>query len=278
MIGRLLLLARLELSITTRRRWVRLFSAAFALMSAGVAWSAGGLQEVGAAEAFGRTTVALVPLVLMVAPLAALLVGVTGQSGEPGGEAFLFALPLRRSEVLLGRWLGQAAALGASLLIGFAAGGAIVADVTGDMRGLLAFSLFVLAAALLTAAFLSLAALVAVCCPQRTAALGVACFLWFFLVIFHDAAALWAAGWLSGRMGANVLFTAVILNPVDTARVAILSLAGTPHVLGPAGEAWRRALGGEVAAALLALAVLLAWTVLPLEAARRVQARKDLLA
>jgi Cu-processing system permease protein len=275
-LGTLAFLARLELSTMTRRRWVRLFSVAFALLASGVAWSAGTLEESGGPEGFARTTVALVPLVLMVAPLAALLVGITGQGGEAGGEAFLFTLPLSRSQVLVGRWLGELAALGASVGVGFAAGAFVVAMATGVADGLGRFAIFAALSLLLVASFLSLAALVAVVSGQRTAALGVGAFVWFAFVILHDTLAFWGAGFLGGRTGARLLFASVLLNPVDTARVAILSLAGTPHVLGAAGEAWQMFLGGAVPAALVALGVLAFWIVAPLEAARRLLARRDL--
>jgi Cu-processing system permease protein len=269
---------RLELATTARRRWVRLFSVAFALMAAGIAYSAGALEEGGGPDGFARTTVALVPLMLMVAPLAALLVGITGHSGDAVGEGFLFALPLSRSEILVGRWLGQVAALGTSLGVGFAAGALVVVALTGTAEGLPRFAVFVLASALLSAAFLSLAALVSACCGPRTAALGVGCFVWFVLVILHDALSLWLAGQVAGRAGARVLLASVLLNPVDTARVAILSLAGTPHVLGAAGEAWALAFGGAAPAAVVAFATLLAWVLVPLEVARRRLGGRDLYA
>lgn len=270
-----LVLARLELAGTVRRRWIRLFAAAFALLAAGAAWSAGSLDEGAGPEGFARATVAMVPLALMLVPLAGLLVGITGQSGEPGGEGFLFAQPVRRSSVLVGRWLGQGTALAGAVAAGLTAGAIVVWATTGSYA-LLRCAALVAISALLAFVFLSLAALIAVASGQRTSALGVGAFAWFFFVIFHDSLALWAAGSLSGRLGARVLFTSVFLNPVDIARVLILSLAGTPHVLGAAGEAWALFLGGPVPAAVLAAGALAAWALLPLLAARRLIARKDL--
>ena len=48
------------------------------------------------------------------------------------------------------------------------------------------------------------------------------------------------------------------------------------RLLGAAGEAWQIFLGGSARASVLALGALIAWLVLPLEAARRVLARRDL--
>jgi Cu-processing system permease protein len=272
-----LVLARLEWTGTVRRRWIRLFALAFALLAAGVSWSTGSLDEGAPAEGFARATVAMVPLSLMLVPLAGLLIGISGQGGESGGEGFLFAQPVRRSGVLLGRWLGQAAALAGAVSAGLVAGAAVVWATTGS-HALLRCAALVAISSMLAVVFLSLAALIAVASGQRTSALGVGAFAWFFFVILHDSLALWAAGSLSGRLGTRVLFTSVFLNPVDIARVLILSLAGTPHVLGAAGEAWELFLGGAVPAATAAAAALVAWAVVPLLAAQRLIARKDLLA
>jgi Cu-processing system permease protein len=270
-------LARLELAVMVRRQWVRLFAIVFAVISSAIAYSTAGLDDSGGPDGFSRTTVALVPLILMLVPLAALLIGISGQSDEPGGEAFLFTQPVSRSEVLLGRWLGEGAALVGAVCLGFGAG-AVVVGTSGSLEGIGSFGVFVLVSALLAGVFLSLAALVAVVSGPRTAALGRGCFIWFVLVILHDTIALWAAGWVAGRAGARLLFVSVLLNPVDMARVAILSLAGTPHVLGAAGEAWQIFLGGAAPAAIVAFGVLLLWMALPLEVARRLLARKDLYA
>lgn len=110
----------------------------------------------------------------------------------------------------------------------------------------------------------------------RAAALAISAFAWFLFALLYDGAALALAGFFTGRAGARVLFVSVFGNPADLARVLALSICGTPHFFGAAGEAWSRFLGGAVAASLLAGVALLAWIALPLFAARRAIARRDL--
>ena len=62
---------------------------------------------------------------------------------------------------------------------------------------------------------------------------------------------------------------------ITTLFVALL-LAGTPHVLGAAGESWLRALGGPEPALLLSSAALAGWIVIPLAIAAHIHARHDL--
>jgi ABC-type transport system involved in multi-copper enzyme maturation permease subunit len=177
--------------------------------------------------------------------------------------------------VLLGRWAGQFAALAGAIAAGFGTGGALLVFVAGP-AGILRYIFFVGATVLLAGVFLSLGAAIGSGLPSRATGLGVGAFVWFVFVLLYDAAALAAAGWASGSTGARVLFLSVFGNPADLVRVLVLSVSGTPHVLGAAGESWVRFLGGSAGAGILSAAVLLLWVAGPLEAARRLLAARDL--
>jgi Cu-processing system permease protein len=271
----LLTIARLELQAAARMKWIRLLAIAFALMASAAAYAAGAAGELSGADGFERTTMTLVPIVLIVVPLAALVLGITGQSAESGGEPFLFAQPIDRATVLLGRWLGESAALTAAVAIGFAAGGAVVAFSSGT-EGLLRFAFFVVASMYLGTIFLSLGAAIAASTEKRVTALGVGTFVWFFFVLLYDAAALSLAGWITGSLGGRVLFGSVFLNPADLIRIAMLSVSGTPDILGAAGDAWMRFLGGTTRASLVSAAALAAWTAAPLTAGIHLLRARDL--
>jgi Cu-processing system permease protein len=275
MMTRLAIVTRLEFVSVARLRWIRLFAIAFALLVVGMAWSAGSAREVMRVDGFGRTVVALVPLVLLLVPLVAILLGVAGHASEAGADAFLFAQPLTRFEILLGRWLGQGAALGCAIAAGLGAGGLVIALGAGA-ADLQRFVVFAAATFALALAFLAIAACTAAFVERRVVALAVGAFTWFFFVLLFDAVALAGAVWLTGRAGSRLLMFSVFANPADLMRVLTLSFAGTPHLLGAAGESWHRLLGGPGWAALLACAGLLAWTAVPLAAARVALSRRDL--
>ena len=78
------------------------------------------------------------------------------------------------------------------------------------------------------------------------------------------------------RAGARVLFASVFGNIIDLVRVLALLLAGTPHVLGAAGESWLRTLGGPSGASWLSAFALLAWIFIPLAIAVRIRESRDL--
>jgi Cu-processing system permease protein len=268
-------IAQMELTAAVRLRWIRLLTAAFALLAAAAAYSAGAANEVSGVEGFARTTMALVPVVLILVPLSALILGVSGQASEPGSEPFLFGQPVSRATVLVGRWLGESIALGSAIVTGLGIGGAIVAF-GGGADGLSQFVFFIAASVVLAVIFLSIAAAIAAATEKRVAALGVATFAWFFFVLLYDGAALSLAGSLSGSLGGRLLFGSVFGNPADLIRVVALSVCGTPNVLGAAGDAWVRFLGGTMGAAVSAMAALAAWTLVPLLVGVRLIEARDL--
>src|SRR5262245_51074142 len=263
MTGHLMTIARLEWTAAVRLKWMRLLTIAFALLAVAAAYSAGAANELSGADGFARTTMALVPVVLILVPLASLVLGVAGQSAEPGSEPFLFSQPVGRSTILAGRWLGECAALAVAIGTGLGGGAAVIAFGNG-VDGLGAFAFFVAMAAVLAIIFLSIGAAISAGVDRRTAALGLGVFTWFFFVLLYDGAALSAAGWLSGPRGGRVLFGSVFGNPVDLVRVAVLSAAATPNILGAAGDAWVRFLGGTTTAIVAAAGGLTAWSVGPL--------------
>jgi ABC-type transport system involved in multi-copper enzyme maturation permease subunit len=264
----------MEFTATARLWWIRLFAMAYALMTIAMAYAAGVIGDSDPAEAFARLTVAVLPLALMLVPLASLLIGTSG-AHDPSGTAFLLAQPVTRRQAVTGCWLGQGAAVSTAIILGFGTGGAMVTAISGA-RDIERFVLLTAACVLAGLAFLSIGSLIASGVRRRSAAMGAAAFIWFVAVIFYDAALLGLALWMPGTSGARVLFISVFGNVLDLVRVLTLLVAGTPHILGAAGESWLRALGGPAAAIGLSAVALAAWVLLPLALAARIRSVRDL--
>lgn len=266
-------IARMEFTATERVWWIRLLTAAYALITIAMAYASGVVGETEPDEAFARLTVAVLPLALTLVPLAALLIGVTAAATDDA-TSFLLSQPVSRLQHLIGQWLGQAAALSVSLIAGFGTGGAIVALLSGA-RDVPRLGVLIGACVITAMAFLSISTLIVATVSRRSAAMGLAAFVWFSAVILYDAAMLTIAVSTTGIAGARVLFISVFANVVDLARVLALLLAGTPHVLGAAGESWLRTLGTPVVASALSTFALLAWIFIPLAIAVRIHTSRD---
>lgn len=256
------LVARREIAEARRNRWFLLFAGAFAAAAAAAAWlSVSGLVGAGLAG-FARTAASLVSLLMLVVPLMGLALGAVAVAGERerGSLGYLLAQPIRPLEVVAGKFLGLAAALAASLAIGFGLAAALLAarGVGGRPADFLAFvALAVLVAWASLAVGLALSSLA----RRAAVAAGAALFAWLLFVFLGDLGLMGTAFVM--RLDAGQLLLATVANPVQAFKVAALArLGGGLEALGPAGLAALDAWGRGLLPALVA--ILLAWTVAPL--------------
>ncbi|ABC82167.1 ABC transporter permease [Anaeromyxobacter dehalogenans] len=273
----LLLVARQELLLAARSRWVQIFAGVFALLALGVAGSGYVLSGGHGFQDFARTSASLVELVALVVPLAALLMGVLALAPERGTAELLYAQPVSRRTILLGELLGLFAALSAAELVGFGVAGVVVFSQAGEEGGG-GYALLVLGAALLTAAFLAIAALIAAGAVgrRRVRALAVAVVVWFAAVVLLDVAALGVASLLPSGTASRLLVVAVIANPVGAVRTgSLLAVEGTA-AFGAASLAFLRLTGGPAGAAAALASSLALWIVVPAALAARRIGRVDL--
>lgn len=260
--GNILILARKELRDAHRNRWFVLYTVAFAALSLALAWMAmSGLGTSGMAG-FGRTTAALINLVLLVVPLMGLTLGALSLAGEreQGTLLYLLAQPLTQTEVLLGKFLGLSLALLTALILGFGLSGLVIAWRGGATQAATYLTL-VLLAFLLALVSLSLGFLISATVGKGSTAVGLALFVWLLLIFFGDLGLLGTAMVL--RLEVGQLFAAALLNPLQIFKIAaILDFRGNLEILGPAGVYAVRTYGDRLMPLLLTL--LAAWTILPL--------------
>jgi Cu-processing system permease protein len=273
----LVLVARQELLLAARARSTQIFAAVFAVLALGVAGSGYVLTGGVGVQDFARTAASLVQLVLLVVPLMALMLGVVAFSGDRGSMELLFAQPLARREILLGKLLGLLTALVGAEAIGFGAAGALIYWKTDEV-GLGKYFLLLLGAALLTAIFLGLAAAIVsgALGRKRTRALALAVVVWFVAVIFLDLVALGLCTLLPSGPASRVLIVSVLVNPASALRTAELLLLEGTAAFGAGSLALLRFTHGPWGAGMALGTSLLAWLVLPVIVAVRRLGAADL--
>ncbi len=232
----LLILTRKELRDALRNRWLLIYSAAFAGLAMSVSWlSLAGADQYGFAG-FNQTAAGLVNLIMLIVPLMALQTGAGSVAGERerGTLAQLLAMPVNRTEVLAGKFIGLSLALITALALGFGLSGVVI-RARGGSTGLANYLALVGLAALLTVAMLSVGLLISVLSRKSSAAVGIAIVVWLALAFAGDL----------GLMGSAILFRLqlwsllglALVNPLEVFKIAVL--AGTHaslEVLGPAGH------------------------------------------
>ena len=261
----ILTIASKEFSDRLRNRWVLAVALVFTVFSVVIAGFGGAQQGQLGLRSLEFTITSLVSLVIYLIPLIALLLGFDAVVGEreSGSLDLLLSLPITRGELLLGKYLGLAAALTLSTLSGFALVAVLLLQ-QFSWPGLYHYMGFVFSSVLLGLAFLSIAFLLSVMARERTSACGMAIAVWFFFVLVFDLVLLGLLVYSGGDNGADVFAYVLLLNPADAYRILNVfslqdlgTLYGLSSIVPPAlSQSW------------LLLAVMLSWILFPLSLAR----------
>lgn len=264
-----------EMRDARRNRWFLLYAVAFTLLALALSYlSLAGAARTGFAG-LGRTTASLINLVLLVVPLMGLTLGSAAIAGERerGQLLYILSQPISVGEYLLGRFLGLTASTFVALLLGFGVAALAIGRRSGA-AGAGSFAGFLALTLLLAAASVSLGLLISALVERASVATGVALFAWFGFVFLGDLGVM-ATSFLLRLEGRHLLWL-TLTNPLQQFKLtAVLLLRGGLESLGPAGLYATRTLGDGLLPLLLAL--LAAWTLLPLAGALLVLRRRGAL-
>ena len=248
-----------------RNRWVLAITLVFTVFSLVIAYFGGAQQGTVGFRSIEFTIASLVSLVIYLIPLIALLLGFDAIVGERerGSLDLLLSLPITRLELLLGKYLGLAAALALSTLAGFGLVAVLLYQHI-SWAGLYHYIGFMVSSVLLGLAFLSMAVLMSVVARDRTRASGLAIAMWFFFVLVFDLLLLGVLVTTGGHFGGDTFAWLLLLNPADVFRILnvfslddVRTLYGLASIVPPS-------LGSPVVMG----CVMLAWIVVPLALAR----------
>ena len=264
--GQIRVIAAKEFRDRIRNRWVLAVALIFALFALAIAYFGASQQGEVGFRSIDVTVASLVSLVIYLVPLIALILGYDAIVGEKerGSLELMLSMPITRFEILLGKYLGLAAALAISTVLGFGAG---LLPLVSDFSASDAFHYagFVGSAILMGLAFLSVSMLVSVLAMDRVRASGVAIALWFFFVLIFDLLLMGALVMSQGRLGSGTFAAILMLNPVDVFRLMnIFSSEQVQNMYGLATVMPERLTDPTVL-----LAIMLAWIVVPFYIANR---------
>jgi Cu-processing system permease protein len=267
-------IATKEMRDARHNRWFVLDAAAFLVLALGLSYLGLTGDSLQGMAGFGRTSAALVNLVLLIVPLMGLSVGAMSMAGERehGTLATLLTQPLTRLDLLTGKWLGLAAALVAAILVGFGIPGLIMA-IAGSREDVASYLGLTGLSLLVGLTGLGLGMLISCAVRTTSIAIGLAIGVWLLLVFFGDLGLLGIG--MGMRLDSFELLLVALLNPLTDFRIAAITTAGaSPETLGPAGLLLFDSLGFWTPLALAALLVV--WAGGPLLWAYRLLRKADL--
>ena len=174
-----LLIAKKEIMDNIRNFWIVLVTAIFILLTLTVSYF-GSLGSTGWND-LGLTVIMMESQVRFLIPILALMLGYAAVVGEieRGSMDLLLSLPVRREEIVIGKYMGLSATLAIPTLLGFGCAGIVIGVMVGEMN-YLEYIIFILSSILFGMVYLSISFFLSTIFKRRSTAIGGAIFLWFF--------------------------------------------------------------------------------------------------
>ena len=218
-----------------------------------------------------KALLSLASVVLLVVPLANIVFGAMYLYASREFVELLLAQPVRRSQLFAGQCLGLALPAAGSSVLGMAA--ALLFSGAGADAAR-AGAVIAAVAAVLSVVFTGLAGVIAYAIEDRVRGLAAAIGLWLLLAIVYDAAVLMAAVQFGDYPIDNAMLGTMVANPVDLARLLLLSQFDSAALLGYTGAVFQQFFGRAGGLVVAAGAVAL-WVVVPALGGARLFHRKD---
>lgn len=252
-------IARFDLRLLLRQRWVLLYAAVFAVLAASVSYFGLAVVEVTGWQELDRTAASLLNLALTFVPLGAMLMGVQSLRADGGATDQLFAEPVTRSEVLLGKIAGASGAQSLATLLGFGFAGVVIGTQAGG-EAWQAYAALIGFTVLVGVAFVALSGAVALAAGRGARAYAAVLAVWFAFLILVDLAVVGLVLVVPEGLANVTALAGVILNPISSARVGALLALGGQEMFGPAGAMLSRSLGSVDAAVAVFAGALVVWS------------------
>ena len=244
-----------------RNRWFISITCIFAVLSLGLAYYGTVVSGSVGVASLSSTIASLASLAVFLIPLIALLVSYDSFVGEQESGTLLLLLtyPLSKTQLLVGKFIGQGSIIALSTLIGFGASAAMMGYQQGYANVLPAFSLFIGSAILLGLSFTAIAYSISLLVSEKSKAAGLALVLWFLFALVFDLALLAVLVSTEDVVSQSGLTQLMMLNPADIFRLVNFAGLESADVNG----ALAVAINSSVSQGQL-LALLTAWVVGPL--------------
>ena len=226
-------IAKKELMDNVRNKWIIVLTVIFVLLIVIFSY-------IGGAGSFGDmqiTAMGLLIVTSLLIPLIAIILGYATIAGEAESGALYVVLsyPVKRIEVLLGKFIGLSSVLILSIFLGFGLGGVIIAGTVGteSLSGYLG-SIFL--SIFLGLLYLSLIICISAYCKRRSRAIAGGIIVIFWGMIYGSVlmGVLYGAGYeINDFYTGNVpdwFFNSVVFSPQDLHQVAVMRAFGLENI------------------------------------------------
>ena len=256
-----------------RNRWLVSITVIFTILSIGLTYfGSASVGELGITS-LSTTVASLASLAVFLIPLIALLVSYDSFVGEQESGTLLLLLtyPLSKTQLLLGKFIGQGGIISVAILLGFGASACLLYVNMNAIEVLSTFAVFIASAILLGLSFTAIAYIISLSVSEKSKAAGFALIIWFLFALVFDLALLALLVGVENSVSQQGLTQLMMLNPADIFR--LVNLAGLDR--GDVNGVLAIAINASLTQLQL-FSLLLLWVLLPLTTAIIIFRRKTL--
>jgi len=230
----------------SRNRWIVAYALAFLSIAEGLFWFGGTGPQV---------LLSLLNIVLLVLPLVALVFGTIHVYASREFVELLLAQPVPRRQLFAGLYLGLAIPLAGAFLVGAGIPFAIHARQGASLGGVAAL---LTAGVTLSLSFAAIATWIALKTDDRLKGVGLAIGAWLVATVVYDGVVLGAAAAFGNYPLERPLLALMMANPVDLARVLVLTQLDVSALMGYTGALFEHTFGTALGTG-VSVAVLIVW-------------------
>jgi len=244
-------------------RWLLVHTIIYLLIAEGLLMSTGFTD---------KALVSLINVVLLLLPLVALLFGVIHQYNNRDYTIWMLTQPLQRPGLFAGLYLG----LTIPMVLSFCVGITLPFLWHGGLESVQATRLLTLLGlgAALTFSGVGVSSALAIRFSDRVRGIGLALVIWLFYALLFDGFILMSVSALGNWPIEKALIGAMLMNPIDLARLILLQTFDAAAMLGYTGAVFSRFFGSAWGM-LIAASALLFWVIMPMWLANRFFRKQD---
>jgi Cu-processing system permease protein len=219
-----------------------------------------------------KAIISMMNIILVLNPLIATLFGALYFYNSKEFAELLLALPLKRSSIFMGKYLGLSLSLAISYVLGtgipFLIYGIQATGQAGDFLLLTVTGLF------LTFIFSGISFLISIRIENTIRGFGISIFIWLFMAVIYDGIFLLTLLIFEQYPLDKYALISTLFNPIDLSRVLIMLKLDISALMGYTGAVFNKFLGTGLGMA-VALGSLLLWTIVPMVFFIRAVRQKD---
>lgn len=235
-----------------RSRWAIVYGLFFLVLTQGLFHMMGQSTKV---------ILSLVNITLFLVPLISAVFATMYFYNSREFVELLLTQPLRRVSVFVGLFSGLTLSLATGFVVGI--GLPFVIHGIGSTQELTSIATLLVSGTALTWIFVALGFVVSVVIPDKGKGLGVTLLVWLILALVYDGLILAAVHAFGDYPLERPVLAAVMANPIDLARVLLLTQIDAAALMGYTGAVFRRFFGGPTGMMVSAMS-LIVWSALPL--------------